>query len=364
MDARWSSLLAVAADKGRANIIRVRVADGSIAPVTNGNQEVQSFSASRNGSAIASLVATPTNIGDVFVGTPDAVARSVELERITSGQPGPVRSARGAGARGVLVHVVRRTQGGGLVRHAAGFDSTKKYPLILQIHGGPHAAYGYTFTHEFLAQAARGYIVAYVNPRGSTSYGAGLRQRHPVSLPRRRLQGPDGRRGCDGRAGFIDPDRLGVTGGSGGGLLTNWIIGHTDRFNAAVSQRSIADWEAWWYAADFTLFLPSWFHKAPWQDRADFMARSPITYADQIKTPLMLVDGDADYRTPPVAGGEAMFRALKLRHVPVVMVRVPNEGHELSRSGHPWHRVDRLRHIANWFDKWLQDKSMPEYDAP
>jgi len=94
------------------------------------------------------------------------------------------------------------------------------------------------------------------------------------------------------------------------------------------------------------------------------MARSPITYADQIKTPLMLVDGDADYRTPPVAGGEAMFRALKLRHVPVVMVRVPNEGHELSRSGHPWHRVDRLRHIANWFDKWLQDRPHPEYDLP
>jgi dipeptidyl aminopeptidase/acylaminoacyl peptidase len=244
------------------------------------------------------------------------------------------------------------------------FDRTKKYPLILQIHGGPHAAYGYTFTHEFVAQAARGYIVAYVNPRGSTSYGADFGNVIQYHYPGDDYA--DLMRAVDDllSRGFVDRDRLGVTGGSGGGLLTNWIIGHTDRFHAAVSQRSIADWEGWWYAADFTLFQPSWFRKAPWQDRADYVARSPITYADDIHTPLMLVDGDADYRTPPTAGGEAMFRALKLRHVPVVMVRVPNEGHELSRSGQPWHRIDRLRHIANWFDKWLQGKSMPEYDAP
>jgi dipeptidyl aminopeptidase/acylaminoacyl peptidase len=359
-----SSLLAVAAAQGRANIIRVRVADASIAPVTSGDHEVQSFSASRDGSTLASLAATPTNIGDVFVGTPGVGGSSVELKRITSVNqalfdqlevPAPEQfwftSFDGRKVQGWFVT-------------PPGFDRTKKYPLILQIHGGPHSAYGYTFTHEFLAQAARGYVVAYVNPRGSTSYGADFGNVIQYHYPGDDYT--DLMRAVDDllSRGFVDRDRLGVTGGSGGGLLTNWIIGHTDRFHAAVSQRSIADWEAWWYAADFTLFQPSWFRKTPWQDRADYAARSPITYADDIHTPLMLVDGDADYRTPPTAGGEAMFRALKLRHVPVVMVRVPNEGHELSRSGQPWHRIDRLRHIANWFDKWLQGKSMPEYDAP
>ena len=163
--------------------------------------------------------------------------------------------------------------------------------------------------------------------------------------------------------GYVDRSRLGVTGGSGGGLLTNWALTRTTRFAAAVSQRSIADWEAWWYSADFTLFTPSWFKGPPWQQQKDFVARSPIAHVDKITTPLMLIEGDADYRTPPAAGGEAMFRALKYRKVPVVMVRFPDEGHELSRSGAPWRRIDRLRHIVGWFDKWLKGETKPEYEV-
>ena len=113
------------------------------------------------------------------------------------------------------------------------------------------------------------------------------------------------------RRGWVDSEKLGVTGGSGGGVLTNWTIGHTDRFKAAVSQRSIADWRDFWYTADFTLFTPSWFRGAPWEQEADFKARSPITYVDKITTPLMLIEGESDFRTPPGAGGEQMFRALK-----------------------------------------------------
>ena len=113
------------------------------------------------------------------------------------------------------------------------------------------------------------------------------------------------------KRGYIDPKKLGVTGGSGGGLLTDWIVGHTDRFAAAVAQRDIASWAAWWYAADFTLFQPSWFKAPPFQDPQDYVNRSPITYIQKVHTPLMLVLGEADYRTPPAAGGEEMFRALK-----------------------------------------------------
>ena len=105
--------------------------------------------------------------------------------------------------------------------------------------------------------------------------------------------------------GWVDPEHLGVTGGSGGGLLTNWVIGHTQRFKAAVSQRDIADWTDFWYTADFTLFTPSWFRGAPWEQEADFKARSPITYIREINTPLMLIEGEADYRTPPGVGRRA-----------------------------------------------------------
>ena len=148
------------------------------------------------------------------------------------------------------------------------------------------------------------------------------------------------------RRGYVDPNRLGITGGSGGGVLTNWAITQTDRFAAAVSQRSIADWGGFWYTSDFTLFNPTWFRAAPWQDPADYAARSAITHVENVKTPLMLIEGETDYRTPPGEGGEQMFRALKFLRRPTVMVRFPDESHELSRSGKPWHRVERLQHIV------------------
>jgi dipeptidyl aminopeptidase/acylaminoacyl peptidase len=162
--------------------------------------------------------------------------------------------------------------------------------------------------------------------------------------------------------GYIDQKRLGITGGSGGGVLTNWAIGQTDRFAAAVSQRSIADWAGFWYTADFTLFQPTWFKGAPWEDPTDFARRSPITNIARVNTPLMLIEGEEDYRTPPAVGGEQMFRALKYLKRPVVMVRFPGETHELSRSGKPWHRIERLQHIVGWFEKYLQGKKNETYD--
>ncbi len=164
------------------------------------------------------------------------------------------------------------------------------------------------------------------------------------------------------KRGWIDEQRMGVTGGSGGGVLTNWTIGHSSRFRAAVSQRSIADWSGWWYAAD--IVVPAWFHGAPWESAADFQSRSPITYVDKITTPLILIEGESDLRTPPADGGEEMFRALKYLKRPVVMVRFPGETHELSRSGKPVHRVERLQHIVGWFDKYLMGKSVAAYEEP
>ena len=242
------------------------------------------------------------------------------------------------------------------------FEAGPRYPLILNIHGGPHAAYGDTFFHEAPVMAARGYVVLLPNPRGSTSYGEQfgniIQYHYPGDDYRDLMIGVD----TVLARGYIDPQRLGVTGGSGGGLLTNWVVGHTHRFAAAVSKRSIADWAAWWYTADFTLFTPSWFREPPFRDPADYARRSPITYIEQVTTPLMLIEGEADSRTPSGSGGMTMFRALKALHRPTVMVSFPGETHELSRSGKPRHRVERLAHILTWFDKYLQDRQVVEYE--
>ena len=201
--------------------------------------------------------------------------------------------------------------------------------------------------------AAKGYVVLYTNPRGSSNYGQEFGNIIQFNYPGDDYK--DLMAGVDAvlKKGYIDEKQMGVTGGSGGGLLTNWVVTQTTRFKAAVSQRDISDWANFWYTADFTLFTPTWFHKAPFEDPAEFARRSPITYAAKIQTPLMFILGDEDWRTPPSAGGEDLFRALKYLKRPTVMVRFPGENHELSRSGRPWHRVERLQHIVGWFDKYL-----------
>ena len=163
----------------------------------------------------------------------------------------------------------------------------------------------------------------YTNPRGSSNYGQDFGNIIQFHYPGDDYK--DLMAGVDEilKKGYIDEARMGVTGGSGGGLLTNWVVTQTNRFKAAVSQRDISDWANFWYTADFTLFTPTWFRKAPFEDPADFAARSPITHVEKIQTPLMFILGDEDWRTPPSAGGEELFRALKYLKRPTVMVRFP-----------------------------------------
>src|SRR5207245_11036000 len=130
-----------------------------------------------------------------------------------------------------------------------------------------------------------------------------------------------------------------------------------------VSQRDIASLSDWWYTADFTLFQPLWFKGPPFDEEADFKARSPISYIKDVRTPMMFILGEVDYRTPPGAGGEEMFRALKFQKIPTVMARFPNESHEVSRAGQPWHRVERSQNIVAWFDHWLLGVAKPEEEV-
>jgi len=359
----WSKdgrfIYVVAAEEGRANLKRIDAETGKVEPLTNGDQDVFSYSATPDASRAAILISTPTNIGDLHA-IDIASHNSRKLTNINEGLFSKLNLSEPAM---IWYNSFDGKRIQAWVQRPPDFQEGKKYPMIINIHGGPHAAYGYTFDHEIQWMAAKGYVVLYPNPRGSTTYGQDfgniIQYHYPGDDFKDLMAGVDELT----KRGWVDPDRLGVTGGSGGGLLTNWVIGHTQRFKAAVAQRDIADWSDFWYTADFTLFTPSWFRGAPWEQEADFKERSPITYIKDMNTPLMLILGEADYRTPPGSGGEQMFRALKYRKIPTVMVRFPGESHELSRSGMPKHRVERLQHIVSWFDKYLQGKEIHTYDV-
>jgi dipeptidyl aminopeptidase/acylaminoacyl peptidase len=357
----WSrdgrSILVVASEHGSSNIKRIDTATGKVEPFTQGAHDVMSYTPVPGSDRLALVVSTPTNVGDLFMADGSAALARVTrmnealFNEIAQREPEELWYTSFDG---------RKIQG--WILKPPDFEEGKKYPLILEIHGGPHSAYGNTFTHEFSWMAAKGFVVLYTNPRGSTSYGQEF-----ANIIQHNYPGDDHKdlmAGVDAilKRGYIDEKRLGITGGSGGGVLTNWAIGHTDRFAAAVSQRSIADWTGFWYTADFTLFQPTWFKAAPWEDPQDFARRSPITYIAKVTTPLMLIEGEDDFRTPPSDGGEQMFRALKYLKRPVVMVRFPGETHELSRSGKPWHRIERLQHIVGWFEKYLQGKKTETYE--
>ena len=179
------------------------------------------------------------------------------------------------------------------------FNAARKCPLILEIHGGPFAAYGPTFSTDDQLYAAAGYVVLYVNPRGSTGYGEAFANKIDKSYPGHDYEDLMSAVDAAIAKGFVDPDNLFVTGGSGGGVLTAWIVGKTDRFRAAASQKPVIDWASFVLTSDMTpYFSRYWFGKFPWQDPAGYWARSPLSLVGNVKTPTLLVVGSNDFRTP------------------------------------------------------------------
>lgn len=235
-----------------------------------------------------------------------------------------------------------------------GYEKGKKYPTILNIHGGPKAAYGFNFFHEMQYWAAQGYAVIFANPHGSGSNGNEFAK----------LKGKFGEPDyydlmafVDAailQADFIDPEHLGVTGGSYGGVMTNWIIGHTNRFQAAASQRSISNWISLSALSDIGYnFVDGYSGTDIWKDADLLWKQSPLAYADKVTTPTLFIHSDEDYRTP-LAEGLQMFSALKYNNVPTRIIIFKGENHELSRGGHPLNRIRRLQEITHWFDKYLK----------
>ena len=352
------AVIVTTTEHGRSNLVRFDAQTGAREPLTTGDHAVLAYTATPDGRRFVLTMGDPTHLPDVY----SLDAQTKRLTQLTHVNDSLLTKRQLVTPEDFWYTSFDGRKIETWIMKPVGFTPGKKYPLILNIHGGPHTAYGYIFFHEMQVMAARGYVVVYPNPRGSTTYGQEfgnvIQYKYPGDDYKDLMVAVD----SVIRRGYVDSTRLGVTGGSGGGLLTDWTVGHTHRFAAAVSQRDVADWLGFWYTADFTLFQPSWFRSTPFRDPQEFLARSPVRYADSVTTPLMFILGDADFRTPPTQGGEAMFRALKYLHKTTVQVRFPGESHELSRSGKPAHRVERLQHILNWFDKYLLGKPTTLYD--
>lgn len=241
----------------------------------------------------------------------------------------------------------------GWIMKPVGFEEGKKYPLILEIHGGPHTMYANTYFHEMQMLAAQGFAVLYVNPRGSHGYGQQF-----VDAVRGDYGGKDYE---DLMAAvdyaletfdFIDETRLGVTGGSYGGFMTNWIVGHTNRFKAAVTQRSISNWISFYGVSDIGYYFNEWQHLLDKNDFEGLWKISPLRYVDQIETPLLILHSEEDLRCP-IEQAEQLYIALKHRRKTTKLIRFPKSNHELSRSGIPNLRMRRLHYIKDWFIEYL-----------
>ena len=351
----WSpdgrSIVMAVEDRGDVGLWRV-AASGGAPPtrVVGGERALNGFSASADGRLIAFAASNPVTPAEIFVCRADggderqlSQLNRAWTETVTLSAPKRFRFTRA----GFDVD--------GWVMRPAGFVPGQRYPALLSIHGGPHAQYGHNFFDEFQVYAGAGYAVIYANPRGSQGYGETFSQAVVGDW--------GGGDYADVMAAldealrchpFIDPERLGILGGSYGGFLTSWTVGHTDRFKAACSERAVN--------CQYTMFGTSDIGHSfnvvelggalPWDDMARYIERSPLTYAKNIVTPLLIIHAEDDLRCP-IEQGEQLFVALKKLGREVRFVRFPGENHEMSRSGKPRHRLERFRHILEWFARHL-----------
>jgi dipeptidyl aminopeptidase/acylaminoacyl peptidase len=363
-DGDWLTFLAPI--EGSYELWRVATKDGSVERLTTGRHSIRSFhqvDLGRGRTRTAWLRASATELNDVWVrdGGTGAPRRLTNLNKDVLDEI----ELREPVERWVEVDG-RRIQGWFLPPSQVATDrsngtgrtgsrgKTAPAPLVTEIHGGPHTHYGWSPVLEFQVLAASGMGVFFSNPRGSDGYG------RDFSEANIRDWGPGPMRdviaGIESLVadGLADPDRLGVTGGSYGGYLTNWIVGHDDRFAAAMTCRSVSD--MWTLMMTGDIASGFWsryeFHVEPWDDPAYFREISPIAYADRIRTPLLIQHSEKDIRTT-VAQAEALFTVLRSKRRPVRLLRVPEETHELTRSGTPFRRVENLNVVHDWFAHFL-----------
>ncbi len=354
----WSTdgarLFFLVSDRGSCHLYSVNRSGGELVQLTQGEIDVCSFSADTETRQLALQVGSAAEPGDVYLlstrnSDESTPSRLTDLNRewkakLSLSTPEEIWFDTYDG---------KKIQG--WIVKPPDFDPHRKYPLILEIHGGPHTQYGNAFFHEFQFLAARGYVVLYTNPRGSKGYGEAFTDAIRGTWGEPELN--DLMAGVDYviDQGYVDSERLGVTGGSYGGFMTNWAVGHTDRFKAAVTQRSVTNMISMAGTCDVQLMGDrTYFPSEVWEDPTLYWKLSPLSYVQNISTPLLILHSEGDLRCP-IEQGEQLFIALKRLKREVEFVRYPGEAsHDLSRNGPPDLRIDRLRRIVEWMDKHLQ----------
>jgi dipeptidyl aminopeptidase/acylaminoacyl peptidase len=337
----------LASDHGNSHVFRIEP-DGTINPVITGDRRVGSFNVLPGGGYVFSA-STPTMPGELF-SCDDRGALERQLTRVNGELESSVSliepeeiwatSSDGSAIQGWLLR-------------PAGTTRETLVPMTVQLHGGPLIQYGNGYMHEFQLLAAQGYAVLYGNPRGSTGYGESF----AGDLVGRwgEADQPDVEALVDEAVtrGGIDPARIGVLGGSYGGILTNWLLGHSDRFKAAITMRSCSNFVSMYGTDDISFNSNAYGFGADLFDDPDLYWRlSPLTYVEAMKAPVLIIHSEQDYRCP-ITQSEELFTALKRLGRDAEFVRFPNESHGLSRTGSPKHRLVRLQKITDWFGRWL-----------
>lgn len=334
---------------GTVPIYRVTLRDGAIRQVVSGERGVLGFDVAAK--RLAYVVTQPANPSEVYATDEDGDRE----RRLTNLNTGWLAEVYVQPHHGFWYGSFDGQRVQGWVIEPVGYQSGEKRPLAVEIHGGPHAMWGpgeRTMWHEFQLLAANGYIVLYTNPRGSDGYGYDFK----YSIQRAWGEGPmrDVLTAVDSvvARGVVDEARMVVTGGSYAGYLTAYLVGHDQRFKAAVAQRGVYDLATFFGEGNAWRLVPFEFDAYPWEDPEILRAESPITYAHEIQTPLMIIHSDRDLRTG-VSQSEMLYRTLKVLKKPVEYVRYPREGHDLSRTGEPLLRIDRLLRILEFFDRYV-----------
>ncbi len=327
---------------------------GQVRQITSGDRTLRSISAAEDGSVMAYALTDPLTPSDLYVSRTDGSGE----QRLTSFNEEWLQEVDLMPAERLSWTVEDGTEIEGWLIKPVGYSPGQKYPLILKIHGGPHGSYGNYWFRTFHVLSNAGFFVLYPNPRGSSGYG------HEFTYATRGQWGEmdqeDYLGGVDAavaRYAEIDADRVGVAGGSYGGYMTNWLTATTDRFAAAVTSRSITNWESWWGTSDAQGLTEYEFFGAPWEQRELYRRLSPISYVENVTAPTLIIHSENDYRTP-IGDGEQWFMSLMKNRVPTELVRYPRSSHGLSRSGEPWLLVDRLERMRSWFVHWLIEEGV------
>lgn len=337
--------------QGNVHLFAVAATGGPIRQITTGDRQLRGFSQSQDGRWLAYTASDITHPTELYVAP--LGARGAE-RRLTSFNDSlrtkvtliPADTFWYSGVGGLRVQ--------GWLMKPYGYQAGKSYPLVLSIHGGPHSNYGNVLFPEFQMLAGQGYWVLFTNPRGSTGYG------HDFTFATRGRWGmedyQDLMQAVDvaiaRSKGGVDTTRMAVLGGSYGGFMTNWVVGHTNRFRVAQTDRSIFNWYSWYGSSDAQGLTDYEFKGTPWESDSLYRVLSPMTYASNMRTPMLIVHSEDDKRTP-ITDGEQLFVSLRKRGIPAEFVRYPRSFHGLSRTGPPWLLVDRLERIRTWFAHWI-----------